>query len=162
MLLCKSYFGFNCATRLVHIHGSSVCVCVYLANGWFYRNVLFSDGRPAVDEQAESVSTSSTVDKPGYNAEGKMVFSKFDFSNSSHGDTHTIPHNYALKKLTNVKGLKGYKNQLEYIEGKQRKLEELKVSYPYYLSPHNISHRISYVWIYFSLNPLISIMCPVM
>lgn len=65
--------------------------------------------------------------KPGYNAEGKMVFSKFDFSTSGHGDGQPVAHNYALKKLTNVKGLKGYKNQLEFIEGKQRKLEELKV-----------------------------------
>ncbi|OQR75794.1 surfeit locus protein 6-like [Tropilaelaps mercedesae] len=87
-------------------------------------------GRPAADEVEKNLPNSSDITKPGFNAEGKMVFSKFDFSNTAKADTPIAPHNHALKKLTNVKGLKGYKKQLEFVEGKQRKLEELKQSDP--------------------------------
>lgn len=66
--------------------------------------------------------------KAVFNSEGKMVFSKFDFSNNGAPDT-PIANNKALKKMTQVKGLKGYKKQLEFVEGKQKQLEELKVKY---------------------------------
>ncbi|XP_003743097.1 surfeit locus protein 6 homolog [Galendromus occidentalis] len=85
-----------------------------------------TEGSMEVDPVTPPANSKS---KAVFNSEGKMVFSKFDFSNNGAPDA-PIANNKALKKMTNVKGLKGYKKQLEFVEEKQKKLEELKESDP--------------------------------
>jgi len=90
------------------------------------------NGKPKTEESMEVDSNTPAANanpKAVFNSEGKMVFSKFDFSNNGAPDT-PIANNKALKKMTSVKGLKGYKKQLEFVEEKQKKLEELKESNP--------------------------------
>lgn len=92
---------------------------------------IFADGKPQPDESMEvdsviPAAAAAVNTKAVFNSEGRMVFSKFDFSNNGNPDT-PIASNKALAKMTNVKGLKGYKKQLEFVEEKQKKLEQLKV-----------------------------------